>query len=251
MKSGHELESLELSTVNDTAPDQFEFYRAQYEFLFLDTLHPIVYANLKSISYIPSSTTNGYLSLNHSLSRPMIQRYDNKTSGAIYGDTGLSYISQSPPPLLYQTDEPITDYYNYDSSLAFNTSSYPIGRFANEFGYHSMPSLQTWQQVVPPADLYFNSSTHQLRNRRYPPGGLNISNYANTSKGMGEMTIAAERWYPVPNKTDPLANFSTWCHTTQIFQADFYKSEIQAYRRGSGLPNRQLGSLYWQLEDIW
>jgi hypothetical protein len=23
------------------------------------------------------------------------------------------------------------------------------------------------------------------------------------------------------------------------------------YRRGSGLPERQLGSLYWQLEDIW
>lgn len=58
-------------------------------------------------------------------------------------------------------------------------------------------------------------------------------------------------WKQVPNKTDPLANFSAWCHTTQIFQADFYKSEIQFYRRGSGFPNRQLGSLYWQLEDIW
>lgn len=30
-----------------------------------------------------------------------------------------------------------------------------------------------------------------------------------------------------------------------------YVSEIEFYRRGSGLPNRQLGSLYWQLEDIW
>ena len=55
----------------------------------------------------------------------------------------------------------------------------------------------------------------------------------------------------VPNKTPPLANFSAWCHTTQIFQADFYRSEIAFYRRGSGFPNRQLGSLYWQLEDIW
>jgi len=130
-----------------------------------------------------------------------------------------------------------------------------------------MPSLQTWQQAVPPADLYFNSTTIQLRNHHYSPGGLNISNFPNTTKGMGEMTIAAERWYPVcnsthiykpatddpqsPNKTDTAANFSAWCHTTQIFQADFYKSEIQFYRRGSGFPNRQLGSLYWQLEDIW
>ena len=92
------------------------------------------------------------------------------------------------------------DYYNYDSSLAFNYSSYPVGRFANEFGYHSMPSLQTWQQAISPSDLYFNSTTIELRNRHYPPGGLNITNFPNTTKGMGEMTIAAERWYPVSMK---------------------------------------------------
>ncbi|KAL9101422.1 MAG: hypothetical protein Q9163_003314 [Psora crenata] len=227
---GNELESLELMIVNNTAPEQYDFYRAQYEQLFLDTLLPVVYRNSKSISYIPSSTTNGYLELNFSLPEPMIERYNNKTPGSIYGDT---------------------DYYNYDSSVAFNYSSYPVGRFANEFGYHSMPSLQTWQQAISPEDLYFNSSTIVLRNHHYPPGDLNISNFLNSSKGMGEMTIAAQRWYPVPNKTDSVANFSAWCHTTQIFQADFYKSEIQFYRRGSGFPNRQLGSLYWQLEDIW
>jgi len=48
-----------------------------------------------------------------------------------------------------------------------------------------------------------------------------------------------------------VANFSAWCHATQIFQADLYVYEIEFYRRGSGLPNRQLGSLYWQLEDQW
>ena len=227
---GNELESLELQTVNNTAPEEYGRYQAEYEQLFLSTILPIVYSNSKSISYIPSSTTNGYLSLNHSLPAPMIERYNNKTPGSVYGDT---------------------DYYNYDSSLAFNYSSYPVGRFANEFGYHSMPSLQTWQQALPPSELNFNSTTIQLRNHHYPPGGLNISNYPNTTKGMGEMTIAAQRWYPTPNKSDPLANFSSWCHTTQIFQADFYSSEIQFYRRGSGFPNRNLGSLYWQLEDIW
>ena len=60
-----------------------------------------------------------------------------------------------------------------------------------------MPSLQTWQQALSPQDLYFNSTTIQLRNHHYPPGGLNISNFANTTKGMGEMTVAAQRWYPV------------------------------------------------------
>lgn len=114
-----------------------------------------------------------------------------------------------------------------------------------------MPSLQSWRDVVPESELYFNSSTIVLRNRHYPPGNLNTTNIYNSSLGMGEMTRAAQEWYPVPDKTDPISNFSAWCHTTQIFQADFYKSQIEFYRRGSGLPNRQLGSLYWQLEDIW
>lgn len=143
------------------------------------------------------------------------------------------------------------DYYNYDSSFAFNYSSYPVGRFSNEFGYHSMPSLQSWQQAIAPEDLHFNSSTVQLRNHHYPAGGLNTTNFANSTKGMAEMTIAAQRWYPTPNKLDSVANFSAWCHVTQIFQADFYRSQIMFYRRGSGKPERQLGSLYWQLEDIW
>ena len=91
----------------------------------------------------------------------------------------------------------IPDYYNYDSSLAFNSSSYPIGRFANEFGFHSMPSLQSWRQVLPQSELYFNSSTIVLRNHHNPPGGLNESNYANSSVGMAQMTEAVERWYPV------------------------------------------------------
>jgi len=114
-----------------------------------------------------------------------------------------------------------------------------------------MPSLQSWAGVVPESELYFNSSTILKRNHHYSPGSLNTTNIHNSSLGMGEMTRAAQYWYPVPNKTDSVANFSSWCLTTQLFQADLYRSQIQFYRRGSGFPNRQLGSLYWQLEDIW
>lgn len=227
---GNELENLELQEVLQRAPDEYDRYLAEYETLFINTLLPAVYGNSRSITYIPSSTTNGYLTLNYSNPIPIVQRYDNLTEGSIYGDT---------------------DHYNYDSSEAFDVTTYPQGRFANEFGYHSMPSLDTWRPVLPEDELYFNSSTIQLRNHHYPAGGLFTDNFANSTKGMGEMTVAAQRYYPVPNKTDPLANFSSWIHTTQIFQADFYKSQIQFYRAGSGRPERQLGSLYWQLEDIW
>lgn len=226
---GNELENLELELAAGVDPGN-DRWRQEYEQLFLDVLLPAVYGNTRSISYIPSSTTNGYLTLNFSLPIPMIERYNNKTPGSIYGDT---------------------DHYNYDSSVAFDLSSYPVGRFANEFGFHSMPSLQTWQQALDPADLHFNSSTIVLRNHHYVPGGLNTSNFPPSEMGMGEMTLAVERYYPAPHHSDPVANFSAWCWTTQIFQADFYRSQIEYYRRGSGFPERQLGSLYWQLEDIW
>lgn len=212
------------------APELYPKYVSEYETLFLDTLVPCVFENSRSISYTPSSTSNGWLSLNFSLPQPISQRYDHTEPNNIYGDT---------------------DYYHYDSSDAFNYSLYPIGRFSNEFGYHSMPSPQTWAQALDPKDMWFNSTTIRLRNHHYPMGGLSTTNTSNSDRGMAEMTEAVQRWYPNPNKSDPAANFSAWIHGTQIFQADFYKSQIQFYRRGSGMPERQLGSLYWQLEDIW
>lgn len=226
---GNELENLELPTAYESDPARFPELLAQYEQLFMTTLFPAVFENSHSISYAPSSTSNGFVSLNFTDAPYFEERYLN-TSGGIYGET---------------------DYYNYNSLVAFNTSAYPVGRFSNEFGYHSMPSLQTWQQYIPNDQLEFNSTYVIYRNRHYPPGGLNTSNYHNTSLGMGEMTLAAQRWYPTPDKTEPIANFSAWCWTTQIFQAEYYGSQIQFYRRGSGLPQRTLGSLYWQLEDQW
>lgn len=227
---GNELESLELEEVAGAAPDEYDRFLHEYETLFINTLLPAVYGNSRSITYIPSSTTNGYLSLNYSNPIPIVQRYENLTAGSIYGDT---------------------DHYNYEASQAFDVTTYPEGRFANEFGFHSMPSVDTWRPVLPEDEMHFNSTTVLLRNHHYPAGGLFTDNFANSTKGMGEMTIAAQLYYPVPNKTDSIANFSSWIRTTQIFQADYYKAQIQYYRAGSGRPERQLGSLYWQLEDIW
>ncbi|KAF2172881.1 glycoside hydrolase family 2 protein [Zasmidium cellare ATCC 36951] len=227
---GNEMENLELATANETAPEEFPRLQAEYETLFLGVLLPAVYGNSRSISYQPSSTSNGWLYLNHSAPMPMIQRYNNKTEGAVYGES---------------------DYYNYNPSFLGNTSSYPVARFSNEFGFHSMPSLQSWRQQIAERDLQFNSTTILLRNQHNPPGNLNITNLANSSTGQYQMTEAIMQWLPIPNKTDSVANFSAWCHATQIFQAQFYTSQIEFYRRGAGLPNRNLGSLYWQLEDIW
>ncbi|KAK5116350.1 hypothetical protein LTR62_007897 [Meristemomyces frigidus] len=215
---GNELENLELLLVNQSAPDELDYYMAQYETLFLDTILPVVFGNSHSISYTPSSTSNGWLSLNFSNAIPVIERYNNLTAGRVQPLTCSVYGE--------------TDFYNYDPAVLYNDSAFPTGRFSNEFGFHSMPSIQSWRQQISPADLSFNSTTVILRDHHPPPGGLNTSNFVNASIGQAQMTEAVEMWYPVPNKTDSVANFSAWCHATQIFQADLYTSEIGFYRRG-------------------
>ncbi len=179
---------------------------------------------------MPSSTNNGYLSLNFSNPIPLVERYNNLTVGYLYGDT---------------------DHYNYDATQAFNISSYPVGRFANEFGFHSMPSVASLRGVIPEDELFFNSTTIMLRNHHLPMGSLNTTNTDNSAQGQGQMTMAVELYYPTPHKIDPGRNLSAWAWSTQVFQADYYKNQITFYRVGSGLNNRQLGSLYWQLNDIW
>ncbi|KAJ8606731.1 hypothetical protein MRB53_040750 [Persea americana] len=245
---GNELENLELQEVRANAPAEYDRYLSEYEELFLDTLVPVVFGNSRSISYTPSSTSNGWLSLNFSSPEPITERYNNLTNGSVYGET---------------------DYYNYSAAVLGNDAAYPVGRFANEFGFHSSeylhgdylaypvsdqpqcPRSKNGASRSPPADLHFNSSTIVLRNQHYPPGNLNVTDHTNSLRGMGEMTNAVAQWYPLPDKTDPGANFSAWCHATQIFQADLYASEIAFYRRGSGLPTASWGALYWQLNEIW
>ena len=84
---GNELESLELPLVNRSAPEELERYRQEYETLFLDTLVPAVFENSRSISYTPSSTSNGWQFLDFNKPIPITQRYDNLTLGSVYGET--------------------------------------------------------------------------------------------------------------------------------------------------------------------
>ena len=160
---GNELENLELILLNNSAPEELPRYMAEYETLFLDTLLPAVFGNSHSISYSPSSTSNGWLSLNFSNPIPIVERYYNLTPGSVYGET---------------------DFYNYDPAVLYNDSAFPVGRFSNEFGYHSMPSLQSWRSQISEVDLHFNSSTIIHRDHHNPPGGLNTS-YANVSQSPG------------------------------------------------------------------
>ena len=189
---GNELEAIVLAYFfNATNPIGLQ---RQYEQIFLELLIKCVYANTRSISYIPSSTYNGCLSFDFDHVIPQKPRYDN-TSG---------------PNHIYAN----SDYYNYDTSQAFNLSSYPIGRFANEIGFESMSSLQSWQAEAPASDWYLESPTVVHHNRHYPFGSTR-SDEELSKAGIQEMVTGVELWYPTPNLQDSIANFtyvSLRCH---------------------------------------
>ncbi|KAG6896067.1 hypothetical protein C0992_010504 [Termitomyces sp. T32_za158] len=141
--------------------------------------------------------------------------------------------------------------YNYDASVAFDYSSFPVSRFVNEFGFHSMPSFHTWEDVLLSAeDFSFNSTVVMSREHHPPAASLAFPN-PNAGEGQREMTVAVELWLPTPGTADANQTFAQWCWSTQVFQSMTIVSEVAWYRHGAGQSENNLGALVWQLNDIW
>ncbi|KAL6303534.1 glycoside hydrolase [Sparassis latifolia] len=220
---GNEIENMVIG-INETLANGTH-YLDEYIYLFQDLLYNITYEEESSVPYTDCSTTNGVLSLD-----PYVLRFENKTPGYIYGNT---------------------ERYNYDASQAFNYSTYPVARFVNEFGFHSMPSFYSWEEALLNAEDYaFNSTVVVSRDHHPPANGLTWPN-PNAPQGQGQMTMGVELWLPTPYTTDANQTFAQWCWSTQIFQSMNMISEIAWYRRGAGLGENNLGALVWQLNDIW
>ena len=83
--------------MNDSAPNELDRYIGEYEALFLNTLVPVVFGNSRSVSYTPSSTSNGWSSLNFSNPIPIVERYFNTSIGSVYGEVDFyNYVSRHP-----------------------------------------------------------------------------------------------------------------------------------------------------------
>ncbi|KAF8893604.1 glycoside hydrolase [Infundibulicybe gibba] len=200
-------------------------YLDEFVTLFQDFLQKIVTSETKSVPYTDCSTTKGVLSLD-----PYLLRLLNGTAGEIYGNG---------------------ERYNYDASQAFNYSTYPVTRFMNEFGFHSMPSFYTWEEVLTsPDDFSFNSTVVMSRDHHPPSGSLAFPN-PNSPTGQFQMSAAVEMWLPTPSTTDSNQTFTQWCWSTQIFQSMTMVAQVAWYRHGAGQGENNLGALVWQLNDIW
>ncbi|KAJ7690198.1 glycoside hydrolase [Mycena rosella] len=220
---GNEIEGIVTGVNNSMANGTI--YLDQFVTLFQDFLHDIVVSETHSVPYTDCSTTKGVLSLD-----PYILRFNNGTRGDIYGNS---------------------ERYNYDGSQAFNYSTFPVSRFVNEFGFHSMPSFYSWEEVLlSPDDFSFNSTVVASRDHHPPAGSLSFPN-PNAPQGQAQMTEAVELWLPTPSTPDSNQTFAQWCWSTQIFQSMTMMSEISWYRRGAGQGENNLGALVWQLNDIW
>lgn len=115
-----------------------------------------------------------------------------------------------------------------------------------------MPSIESLEQVLHQSSFQHLNSTNILqRTKHYPAGKPNSTDYTGALKGAEEMISAVKTWYPTPMKHDRVEQFATWCLATQVFQADFVRSQIQHYRRGISQAEHQRGALYWQLNDVW
>lgn len=158
--------------------------------------------------------------------------------------------------------------YNYDATQAFNYSTFPVSRyvrwciicsfpnsqtcsFVNEFGFHSMPSFYSWEEVLTsPDDFSFNSSVVMSRDHHPPAGNLAFPN-PNAPQGQAQMTEAVEAWLPTPSTSENNQTFAQWCWSTQVFQNLAMVSQVAWYRHGAGKGENNLGALVWQLNDIW
>ncbi|EGO00434.1 glycoside hydrolase family 2 protein [Serpula lacrymans var. lacrymans S7.3] len=220
---GNEIEGMVMSV--NTSLANGTHYLDEFVTLFQDYLYGIVTSETKSVPYTDCSTTHGVLSLD-----PYVLRFANGTPGYIYGNS---------------------ERYNYDATQAFNLSTYPVSRFVNEFGFHSMPSFYSWEEVLENAeDFNFNSTVVMSRDHHPPAGNLSWPN-PNAPQGQYQMSSAVELWLPTPGTSDSNQTFAQWCWSTQLFQSMNMVAEIAWYRRGAGLGENNLGSLVWQLNDIW
>ncbi len=98
-------------------------WKRAYEMLFDHAVRDEVLDTTRALSYIPCSTTTGYVSLH-----PYRGRYTAYPHNELHG-TG--------------------EHYGYDAARAWDIASYPRVRFMVEFGMFSLPSIHALDQILP------------------------------------------------------------------------------------------------------
>lgn len=124
-------------------------------------------------------------------------------------------------------------FYNYLSD-GWSPSIFPRPRFASEYGFQSLPSLQSWRSVMGPNDNLLELIEHR---QHFPLGSVPIIHLI-------------ESHLPLPDESSD-GYAEAFIYFSQISQAMATKIETETYRIGRGKEAHTMGALYWQLNDVW
>jgi len=126
----------------------------------------------------------------------------------------------------FQGDAHYWDVWHGRKPFSAYKDQYP--RFMSEFGFQSLPPLETIQTCTP-ADEWNLTSYIMEHHQRSPQGNALIV------AQMGEH-------YRMPK------DFSAWVYMSMVLQAEGIRSGVEHWRRNK---HRVSGTLYWQLNDCW
>ncbi|CCF49692.1 hypothetical protein NDA11_003489 [Ustilago hordei] len=211
-----------------------EEWKQGYEAVFNEVILEEVKGKSRGMSYIPCSTTTGYVSLD-----PYKGRYDQYDRKRELHGTG--------------------EHYGYNASLAFDIDSYPRSRFMVEFGMFSLPSIHTLDRIIPlsassdqETELYSVNSTILRSHLKHWPAG-NLTYPFPADQGQTELVSAISTYFPTPSSTihPPRALFNRYCYSSQLYQSLYVTNQIAMYRRGAARSERNRGLVVWQLNDVW
>ncbi|KAG5896412.1 hypothetical protein JTB14_022495 [Gonioctena quinquepunctata] len=147
------------------------------------------------------------------------------------------YVSSNPGNAFYGD----VHFYNYIMD-PFDSTIYPIPRFASEYGYQAMPSYSSLRTVATDDSDLKIGSTFLDHRQHHPLGDPQM-------KSLTEMNLN------LPDESSSKYS-EAYIYYGQIIQAMSIKIETEHYRRyRSGLTSdgkgNTMGALYWQLNDVW
>ncbi|MDM1042321.1 MULTISPECIES: beta-mannosidase [Empedobacter] len=111
----------------------------------------------------------------------------------------------------------------------FETYEKKVPRFASEYGFQGMPTLETVKSMFSEKDTLSKNSVTILVHQKHPKGWETINEYMQLD-------------YAIPT------DFVQYNYVSQLLKARGTQIGIEAHRRAKPY---NMGSLYWQLNDVW
>ena len=197
---------------NQNPAQQFTQTLLDYIQLYDETIRKTLQTIDLSRPYWPASPSNGYIVAD--LENDLfIQRFGSE-GDSNHGDT-----------------------HRYDYfSLCTDVHTYPKPKFASEFGFHSLPSYYTWREAIDESDMDIKSDIVLKRNHHMDNND--------------QMINMMKNFFPAPTGNNTVEKFRNNILQSQIMQGYCISYEAEHYRRGR-TEYHTMGTMYWQLNDIW